>query len=335
MHGQSDIEKRFFKILEERGSEIAKEAKKMLLEEVRSVDLRKPLKYALKNWRGTYRPTLISLSCEAVGGQPEVTVSTAKAMTLIGLSLNIYNNMMDNSRFQSFRATLPEKFGEGMTLLIGGIVTAKAFSILCTLGEELQLKKCRAINSIFQEFLLKMAEAEAINLRLKMKNKIPIENKFKVLQMQAASIEACTRIGAILGSGTESEIEHLGRYGQFLGIISELKEDLMKSLNLTLELVDKIRLGRWPYALVWASRHSKEYQNFLHSLKGKEEITPNNVKRVVEELFKAGASDYFKQLSTELKEGAINELSKIRESKARNTLTLLIEAQQEMLIDLI
>ena len=70
--------------------------------------------------------------------------------------------------------------------------------------------------------------------------------KFWKIKTEAEDLETCLKIGAIIGNGSESEINHLGKYGLYLGIILELCKDFRISVNLTAELAEKIRNGTLP-----------------------------------------------------------------------------------------
>ena len=84
--------------------------------------------------------------------------------------------------------------------------------------------------------------------------------KFSKIKSEAIDLGACLKIGAIIGNGSNSEINHLDRYGQYLSIILALRKDFQVSVNLTLELPEKIRNNRLPYCILWAIEHSSQLE---------------------------------------------------------------------------
>jgi hypothetical protein len=61
-------------ILRERGQEALEVAKKAILqEEIEFKPLREALRYFMKDWKDVLHPALLSLACEAVGGNPDLT----------------------------------------------------------------------------------------------------------------------------------------------------------------------------------------------------------------------------------------------------------------------
>jgi len=326
------MEERLQAVLEDKGGTAVEDAKRIMVEGVESGDLRAALQYLAEHWQDPLRPALIALSCETVGGRPETTTPAATAMTLLCSCMNVYDNIMDRSRLRRFIPTLPEKFGSGLALIAAGLVTGKAFSVLQETSEKMAPAKCATVNRLFQEFLLKMSEAEAMNLRLRQEGEASAREKLQVLQMEAADIEACMKIGAAIGCGSQREIEQLGAYGSTLGTILRLREDLWCALNLTVELAQKIRDHNPPYVLTWAASHSQKARSLLSTLTRKERIEPNDIKEVVEVVFEEGAVEHIKELVEELASKSIQALPPLRKGECRSSLELVAGAQQYLLL---
>jgi len=328
MKNKGDLEKRFLEILTEKGAKIQEESKKILLEDIKFEDLVEPLKYASENYRDLLRPTLIVLSCEAVGGNPKGVAEVAITMTLLGMSLYTYDDIVDRTEYRCFVPTTQGKFGVGKTLVSGGLVTAKAFTLLNQV--DLPLMQRRRLSKLVWKFLRGMAEAEISNLNLRKKEKIYAKDKFAVMKMRTVNIEACTKAGAILGFGSHSEVNHLGKFGRHLGLILELVDDLTESLNFTLELKGKIRMGSWPYALAWAENHSRNIRNLLMSITD-EGADPVYIKKIVQGMFDSGAISQVRDLSVGLIARAKEELSTLEDSEAKRALKFIVEAQSSFL----
>lgn len=329
MRRKNKFEERFYEILERKGGTITDETRKILTEEIGLKELQAPLQFLSENWRDVLRPALMALSCEAVGGQPEKTSPAAKAMTLMNLSLMIWDDIIDNTKFRYFKPTLYGKFGQGPALIIGGLITAKAFSILGEMEEkEIPSTACRRIRKLFLEFWLKIADAESTNLKLRRRREdVRAQDKFHVFEMRSFSIEACMKIGAILGGGSDTEVKHLARYGSYLGTIFELSHDLVEALNLTLQLADRIKGRSLPYISIYAKNSSDKVQNFLSLLSEKNKIGPIDIKKVVESYFETESTDHIVQIVRDLTKKAVEKLLKLRDGEARRLLEDLVQAQ--------
>jgi len=82
---QEEMMEQVQRLLEERGRKALEMARKTVLEEkIECKEVREALKYFMTEyWHDVARPALLSLVCEAVGGDPYITTPIAIPMTLI------------------------------------------------------------------------------------------------------------------------------------------------------------------------------------------------------------------------------------------------------------
>jgi geranylgeranyl diphosphate synthase type I len=331
MHDKYSLRELCNKILEDNGGKIADRARTILLEDPALKDLRPPLEFISKNWRDPLTPALMRLSCEAVGGRPEETYEAALAMSLMSLSLYIWDDIIDKAPLKLFKPTLFGEFGEGTALVVGGLASAKAFSILNQMPVD--EVKHQTVTKLLWDFLVKIAQAETVSLKLRSWRKFSARKKFWKIRTEATDLETSLKIGAVLGNGSESEIQHLGKYGLCLGIVLELWKDFHASVNLTLGLVERIKSGNLPYSLLWAREHSGKIQKILNNLSSKDTIEKACIKEIIEEALET------KMLGSALKtirrftKEARGELLELNRNNATQTLQLLIEAQPRLFIE--
>jgi geranylgeranyl diphosphate synthase type I len=329
MQDQSTIEERCRKILEDNGGVIADKARTILLEDSALKDLRAPLEFVSKNWRNPLTPAMIRLSCEAVRGRPEETYEAALAMSLMSLSFYIWDDIIDKAPTKLFRPTLFGKFGEGTALIIGGLASARAFSIVNEM--DMDKEKHQTVTKLFWNLWVKMAEAETVNLRLRNQANFSSRKKlWKIRKEVAADLETCLRIGALIGNGSEGEVRHLERYGLCLGMILEIWKDFCVSINLTLELAEKIRNGILPYSLLWAMERSEKIRKKLDRLTNENAVEPSNIKEIVENTLEIGTLDNTARIIRRFTQKAKETLSEMTKNTAIQTLQIFIEAQSRL-----
>jgi geranylgeranyl pyrophosphate synthase len=330
MYTESNLKEQCQKILEDNGGKVADKSNIILLEDPALNDLQPPLEFISKNWRDPLTPAMMSLSCEAVGGQSRVTHEAALAMSLMNLSFYIWDDIIDKAPFKLFKPTLVGKFSESTALMIGGLASAKAFSILNQM--EIDKTKRQTITKLFWNLWTKMAKAETSNLQLRSQKNVPSRKKLWVIKTEAAGdVETCLKIGAILGNGSKEEVKHLGRYGKYLGIILELWKDLHVSFNLTLELAEKIRSGALPYTLVWAREHSEKFRKKLEELGKKNTIESTDIKEIVQDTLQTKALNNSLKIVRKFTKKAKDELSNLKTiNKATQTLQFFVEVQPQL-----
>jgi geranylgeranyl pyrophosphate synthase len=331
MYTESNLKEQCQRILEDNGGKVADKASRILLEDPALKDLRPPLEFISKNWRDPLTPSMMSLSCEAVGGQSSATHEAALAMSLMNLSFYIWDDIIDKAPFKQFKPTLYGKFGEGTALMIGGLASAKAFSILNQM--ELDRAKRQTITKLFWNLCGRIAKAETVNLMLRNQGNVSPRKRSWVIRMHATDLETCLKIGAILGNCSENEVKHLGRYGLHLGIILELWKDFHSSINLTLELAEKIRSGAIPYSLLWARKRSVKIRKKFEELKNRNAIEPSDIKEIVGHILETKALNHTLRTIRKFAKKAENGLLELKKVDATQTLKIFVVAQSQLFME--
>jgi len=330
MQEKIQTEKHYNKILEDNGGRVAEKARRILLEDPVLKELRTPLQFISESWRDPLTPSLMKLSCEAVGGSSDATSETALAMSLMNLSVYIWDDIIDKASIKLFRPTLFGKFGEGTALIIGGLASAKAFSILNQI--EVDRTKLQTITDLFWNLWVKVGVAETSNMKMRSQKQLSSKSKLTKIAMEASDIETCLKLGALLGGGTENEIRHLGRYGQLLGIAVELRKDFHVSTNLTLELAEKILSGAAPYFLLWASERSEKIRKELTNLSNSDNIEQSYIREIVGEALETKIFDNALRKISRLAKKAGEELNELSSNNATQTLRFLADAQPSLFV---
>jgi geranylgeranyl pyrophosphate synthase len=330
MKEKDDLEESCRKILEDNGGTVAEQARTILLEDQELKNLKPPLEFISKNWRDPLTPALMGLSCESVGGRSRDTHKIALAMSLMNLSFYVWDDLVDHAKSKLFKPTLLGKFGEGTALIVGGLASAKAFSILNDF--DVHNEKRTTVNQLFWQLWTKMAQAETSNLESRIKRNLTLKAKFGKIKAEAVDLETCLRVGAVIGNGSESEAKSLGQYGLCLGIILELWKDFHVSVNLTLELAEKIRNGAPPYYLLRASQRSEKTRKELANLMAEEKAERFCMKQIVEGVLETDAlSDVVRIMQKYAKKGK-KTLQELKKNDATQTLQAFIEAQPGLFV---
>ena len=192
MYTKSNLNEQCKRILEENGGLIAEKSRSILLNDPTLIELKEPINFISKNWRDPLTPSLLALSCKTVNGIAKDTYNVALAMSLINLSFFIWDDVIDHSVAKIFKPTLCGKFGAGTALILGGMVSAKAFSILNNLNFN-QIIKMK-INQLIWNLLSEMANVEVRTLRIRSKNAYSSAAKLWKIQAESIDPQTCLKI---------------------------------------------------------------------------------------------------------------------------------------------
>ena len=319
---QEEITEQLLKLLEERGKKALDLARKTVLKEkIESKVIQDALKYFITEyWHDTTRPALLSIVCEAVGGDPNITTPIAISMTLISGAIDIHDDIIDQSKNKGDRPTVYGKFGKDIALLVGDALIFKGFTILYASVEHgVPAEKIAIISQIIKRSFFELGDAEALELKLRGRTDIKPEKYIRVVRRKAADVEAYTRISAIVGGGSEEEIDVLGEYGRILGMLVILRDDMIDMLDPE-ETIHRIKKEHLSLAILYALQNPEMKFSVSNHLNNT--VTEEDVEKLSIIVDKAGGFVLMDNYMHKLAEDAYNKIEKVKINK--NYLTLLI-----------
>ena len=315
-HSQEEPMEQVQRILEERGRKALEIARKTVLEEeIECKEAREALRYFMTEyWHDVARPALLSLVCEAVGGDPDITTPIAIPMTLISGAIDIHDDIIDQSKIKGSRSTVLGKFGKEIALLVGDALLFKGFALLHKAVEKgIPAEKVAVIIDIVNRTFFELGDAEALELQFRGRTDITPEEYLRVVKKKAADVEAHTRISAILGDGSKEEIEALGEYGRILGMLILLRDDLIDMIDFE-EIVHRIKREHLPIQILYVLQNSK-IKPEIGSVLSKETITKRDAEKIMAVVDKAGGFDRVVEFMEELAQSACTRIEKVRGDK--------------------
>jgi len=193
----------------------------------------KAMKYSLMAGGKRLRPILCLAATEAVGGKSENTIRAACALEMIHTYSLIHDDLpaIDNDDLRRGRPTCHLAFNEATAILAGDGLLTLAFQILSTnnFTNENQVLKClKVLHHIASaagyegmiEGQMRDIASEGIQLE------IEALEKMHALKT-GALIEASIHTGAVLGDGSQKQIERLRIYAKNIGLAFQVVDDIL------------------------------------------------------------------------------------------------------------
>ena len=180
---------------------------------------------------------------------------------------------------------------------------------------ETVIKTLETINEIWFE----QSEGEILEVESRGKTNVKTEQSLEKIRMRASELEACTRIGGILGGGTRDEIEALGAYGRLLGMMAILRNELIDMLEFQV-LKRRIKQESLPLPLVHALQREKEEKQIqLISLVSKPKLIKEDLYAISKLTDQHGGMKYVANMITKMSLEAEKQIKNL-ESKELETL---------------
>ena len=170
------------------------------------------------------RPTLTLLAAEAVGAPAESAVPGAVALELVHNFSLIHDDLMDGDRERRHRPTVWALFGAGEAIIAGDALAALAYAVLLEVEGEPGQRGGRELTRATLEMIRGQSEDMTFESRLDVTEQ-------EVVEMSAhktgALISCAAALGAILGRGTEGQVDALRAYGRHVGIAFQAVDDVL------------------------------------------------------------------------------------------------------------
>ena len=178
-----------------------------------------PLQYALDGGK-RIRPLILLLSAESVGNCDENAYAAACAVELLHTESVIHDDIIDNETLRRRKDPFHIKYGYNTSILTGDFVLGLILNIASRINNP-------RISSELATTAMMMSDGEMIETRLESSEDVTFDDYLKVMEYKTATaFEAASKIGAILGGGTEDQILALAEYGKNVGIAYQIHDDL-------------------------------------------------------------------------------------------------------------
>ncbi len=275
-------------------------------------------------------PALISLSCEAVGGKTEKTISMGAAISLIAGAADIHDDVIDESSLKGSKRTVFGKFGKEIAVLAGDVMLTHGLVRFQDECEWIPEEQRDRILLLLQKAILEIGRAEALETRMRAMGDASPEAYFKIIDLKSVVPEMNMKIGAILGNGSEENIEKLGHFGRIFGTVSTVTEEFM-DMEEHQELRNRLLNKCLPLPYLFALQNSSLRTKIL--LSGRGPLSKARLNELQGEVLNSQEAKELTKKMNKLVQDELEELaSDIEKSKAREELQVLLASSLEMLL---
>jgi geranylgeranyl diphosphate synthase type II len=206
-------------------------------EEAYPPSIHRALRYSLFAGGKRLRPVLTLAAAEAVGGRREDALPAAAAMEMIHTYSLIHDDLpaMDNDDLRRGKPTSHVVFGEAIAILAGDALLTHAFHILATVcvstdraDGDAHARRLRAVSILAAAAGMSgMIGGQVVDLESQGK-KVDAATLDRIHRMKTGALmEAAAYLGALLGGGSDDEIERIAAFGREVGLAFQIVDDLL------------------------------------------------------------------------------------------------------------
>src|SRR5260221_3025338 len=182
--------------------------------------LREASRHILEAGGKRVRPRLTLLSYEAVGGTDLNSVlPVAAAVELVHTATLVHDDINDQGSLRRGRPTVNATWGRTFALLTGDYLFTKVYELMAPY---------RDLNIVFAEATVALVEGETLQAAAAKSGQLDRETYTRIIAKKTASLfAAATKLGAMLGGGTQEQINALEQYGFNLGLAFQIVDDIL------------------------------------------------------------------------------------------------------------
>lgn len=205
--------------------------------------IHKAIRYSLFAGGKRLRPVLTLAACEAVGGRREDALPAAAALEMIHTYSLIHDDLpaMDNDDLRRGKPTSHVVFGEAIAILAGDALLTHAFHLLATscvksdpasqvgqVDDAHNARRLRAVGVLAAAAGMDgMIGGQVIDLESEGKN-VDASTLDRIHRKKTGALmEAAARLGALMGGGSDEEIERIAGFGREIGLAFQIVDDLL------------------------------------------------------------------------------------------------------------
>ncbi len=193
-----------------------------------------PLLTYSENGGKRHRPLICFVACQAVGGNADIAVTAAAAIEHFHTAALIHDDIADEAELRRGKPCLHLTEGIPLALNMGDLALSLVNGTVIADPNLNDRVKVRVVNELIN-MTKRTVEGQALDLgwARDARYDITVEDYLVMATCKTAHYSGATplAVGAIIGGGTESEIEALRNYGLDTGLAFQIQDDLLNLIG--------------------------------------------------------------------------------------------------------
>lgn len=189
-----------------------------------------PMAYLMALPAKRVRPALVLMGCELFGGRTEDALDAALGIELFHNFTLMHDDIMDAAPLRRGQPTVHEKWNVNTAILSGDAMMVKSYQLMA---------KRPDVAAIFSRYALEVCEGQQLDMEFEERNDVGADEYMDMIRLKTAVLLACSlRVGAAIAGASTADSEHIGAFGEHIGLAFQLRDDLLDAFG------DPIRTGK-------------------------------------------------------------------------------------------
>lgn len=279
--------------------------------------------YVLRSKGKQLRPIMVFLAAKLHGKTTDHTNVAATLIELMHTASLIHDDVVDDSMQRRGLFSVNALWKNKVAVLIGDFFLSKGLLVAVD-------SKAFEILGLFSEAVKEMSEGELIQIEKARMLSVDFDTYFDIIKKKTASLfVAALASGAKSAHATEEEIERMKRFGEYLGIAFQIKDDIFdyqKSSLIGKPSGNDLKEQKMTLPLLYVlSKLSEKEQKKIKKKLKQQEKKPHVIEEIIQMTIDNGGLEHAEKVMNDYANKALNELSSYPDSEIKTSLTGLVE----------
>ena len=280
------------------------------------------VRYVAKRKGKRFRPRLCLLSAKLCGEINENTYRASALIEMIHVATLIHDDIVDEADMRRGWPSVGRVWKNKVAILVGDYLFSNALSKMCDIDDWDALR-------VLSKTAKRLSQGEIMQVESALSKDLDEPGYLKMIGDKTSSlISASTLIGAITATKDQDIRDSLFRYGEKLGTMFQIKDDLLDITGLEREIGKptmfdlKKNMLTLPLIYILSKQDKSSRKQFMSDLKYL--IKKNKKKEIKSMIIDMGGVEYAEKKIEQLSEEAIDDLRQFDNSEAKNALVSAI-----------
>ncbi|MCO5259660.1 MAG: polyprenyl synthetase family protein [Crocinitomicaceae bacterium] len=268
------------------------------------------------------RPLFIFLTAKMLGKTNDNTYDAASLVELLHTASLVHDDVVDDANERRGFFSANALWRNKIAVLVGDFMLSR---VLLLSIERKNIELLEIVATAVRE----MSEGELLQLEKARSLDITEEVYFEVIRKKTASlISTCCELGAV-SVQRQDLAPQMRKFGELVGLAFQIKDDIFDygtPGNIGKPTGNDIREQKMTLPIIYAINNSdKETKRELLNIVKNHNESSKHIQKAIDIVIKAGGIDYAHKKMMELKEEALQLISSIPDSAAKQSLIGLVE----------
>jgi len=264
------------------------------------------------------RPSLLLLSCEAVGGDWKAALPAAAAVELLHNFSLIHDDIEDDSLTRRGRPTVWSVWGIAHAINVGDIMFSHAYHAISRLHTNgIATETVRTAYGLLNEACISLCQGQYLDLAFEGKGEVDVALYLQMIEKKTASLIACSaEMGALLGGAHTSVVRRYRRFGHEVGIGFQIMDDILGiwgDPEITGKpACDDLRAKKKTLPVLHSMAQEKEpHTGTLRDLYSRDQIADPEIESLLKALERTASRQHAHDVLRERRDKALRELKAV------------------------